>query len=489
MSFLHRAARGIVPLLLVLPGFTAWSQTLSTNETWAYQLLEGSYLINDCLFCDRATFLEPMRGSFSLIRAADGEPGHYELRQIAFTAGRDTNLTYQVLGTGTYQQIATQQQALLQVTINGKARVMTNGNLAIERLWPILEIDTDQTENTFAEFYRLHLRAAPLREIWFSIATNLTIADARGTNEITSGDLLSTAGRIVKSNYGLLSRLGVMPFVKGNYGLDAADAGPGGDIVFSLEQDVFSETLGRVLREGDLLSSQGRVLATNLEIVSAFAPSASQTNSGLDAVKIQDDGEILFSVRTNFFSDRLGQTISRGDLLSNRGRVVRTMGDLLARFHPASPNPDAGLDAFYFWGSGEIWFSVEAGFTDNGLGPIGPGDLLSDQGYIVYRNKDLLAGFGSPPRDVDFGLDSLSIITDAQAGAPVRGATLSIGLDPQSESLRLRWEGPGRFFQLQSAAEVPGPYQALGPLDVDLFFSDSEVLKLRTNRFYRVRQW
>ena len=84
-----------------------------------------------------------------------------------------------------------------------------------------------------------------------------------------------------------------------------------------------------------------------------------------------------------------------------------------ARFRPPLVVPDYGLDAVHVWPSGEIWFSTEEGFQDGALGPIAAGDLLSDQGYVVYRNLELLGPFAPIEDLADFGLDALFLVSDA----------------------------------------------------------------------------
>ena len=69
--------------------------------------------------------------------------------------------------------------------------------------------------------------------------------------------------------------------------------------------------------------------------------------------------------------------------------MFRSNRQLLSQFHPPALE-DFGLDALYIWPNGEIWFSTTSDFNDGQLGPITSGDLLSDAGYIVYRNADLV---------------------------------------------------------------------------------------------------
>jgi len=111
----------------------------------------------------------------------------------------------------------------------------------------------------------------------------------------------------------------------------------------------------------------------------------------------------------DFFSKTLNQYIGHGDLLSNRGVIVKTNQELLSNFSPIEDLADFGLDAVVVRPGGEIWFSVEFGFTDPVLGPVSDGDMLSDQGYIVARNQQLLEQYKPVELLDNFGLDALTI--------------------------------------------------------------------------------
>ena len=120
----------------------------------------------------------------------------------------------------------------------------------------------------------MELFAAPVREIWFSIARGFTSTNRLApSNQISAGDLLSSRGRVVKRNIDLVGRLGVMPIVP-DLGLDAVDVTRRGEILFSIPVDVFSETLGRI-QHGDLLSNRGAIVRRNQELLAAFKPADS----------------------------------------------------------------------------------------------------------------------------------------------------------------------------------------------------------------------
>jgi len=275
-----------------------------------------------------------------------------------------------------------------------------------------------------------------------------------------------------------------MPVVP-DLGLDAIEILPGGEIAFSIEQDLFSESLG-LLREGDMLSHRGRVLRSYADFSGAFGPEPPAADQGLDALHRLNKNEILFSVKRDFFSERLSQVIRRGDVLSSLGVVVKTNEQLIARFNPVEPKKDYGLDAIWIWPSGEIWFSLEAGFTGNSSESYGPGDLLSDQGYVVFRNLELVGAF-APLEDLgDFGLDSLFMVTDEAPSVPGSRFT-HIRRPAGTTRVELEWEGEGRVFQVQRARDITGPYLPVSEIGPDLFFRDTNAVTSET--FYRLQQW
>src|SRR5947207_6499105 len=204
-----------------------------------------------------------------------------------------------------------------------KVCYFTNSTSGLDRRWPMMDITVAQTNGTPAHTFTLRLAAAPVREIWFSTAVFFTAtAGPEASNIIEGGDLISTAGRIVKHNSDLFTSVGAFPPVP-DLGLDAVDILPGGEVAFSLGSDITSNTLG-LLQHGDLLSTRGRILRRNQDLLAPFGPQPPAPDVGLDAVHVGDTGEILFSIPTNVFSEWLSVTLHRGDLLSTRGMVVRS---------------------------------------------------------------------------------------------------------------------------------------------------------------------
>jgi len=279
--------------------------------TWHYTLLPGSQLTDDCPVCGRPPIIVPMRGTFGL-RLIQENPlfATYALEDLAFDAGGPPGTTYKVRGNGVYHvggEAGLLQDLSLEVRIdNGFTNTLcyfTNAVPQVTRGWPLIQITVDQTNGTDVLQYRPALTAAPVREIWFSTAHGFTPGTEPPSNRyLKAGDLLSATGRPVKRNQELTRNLGLLPSPDPpELGLDALDILPGGEVAFSLEQDVFSETLGS-LQHGYLLTSRGRVLARNQELTRAFVILPPVPDVGLDAAQVLDTGEILFSIETDVFS-------------------------------------------------------------------------------------------------------------------------------------------------------------------------------------------
>src|SRR5437016_1086619 len=406
-------------VVAVLPSRPAAAQV--TNGV-RYTLLQGSYFIDECLICGRPTIEEPLRGTFDLVLLEDTAPySKYAVQNIDFVAGQGSTLERHITGDGTYvrfEEFAILQDMDLAVQIKdsytNQPAFFTNDSRNVDQPFPLIQVDLKQTNGTWLQTFSMHLLAAPVREIWFSTSRPFTSTNRFApTNQISAGDLLSDRGRVVKSNIDLVGPLGIMPAVP-DLGLDAVFVKGRGEIFFSLPVDVFSETLGPI-QHGDLLSNHGYIVKRNQELLAPFSP-ASSADAGLDAVQVLADGQILFSIRGNVVSK--AGLLSRGDILSDRGSIYLTHQELLKSFQPSVTNHDFGLDAFYLFTSGEIWFSVEEGFTDNRLGAISAGDLLSSFGYRVFSNQDLLASFAPANPSTNYGLDALFIVTDTQPAQP-----------------------------------------------------------------------
>ena len=184
-------------------------------------------------------------------------------------------------------------------------------------------------------------------------STGRTFSSGTYNKNIGEGDLLNRDGTVVASNQDLLSK-----FTTGtskDLGLDAADVvnpGSGQEIWFSTRSGFHSDALGRDVGAGDLLSNDGELIATNADLLAAFAPSNPGTNYGLDAVHVisaapGEDPVVLFSTSKGFYSTTLNRKITPGDILSNTGEVVMTNNELLKNFGWHLGNPGVDAIAFY----------------------------------------------------------------------------------------------------------------------------------------------
>jgi len=458
-----------------------------------YTLLDGSYFVDDCLVCGRPNILQPLRGTFDLVPVQSIAPYFkYEVRHVDFIARPGFAGEAHLTGGGTYvrfEEFARLQDMdlALQVQdgVTNRLAFFTNDTRVAQAPFPLIQINLTQTNGTLLQTFSLHLFAAPLREVWFSTAKGFVCTNRPAPgNAISPGDLLSNRGRVVRRNVELVNWLGVMPPVP-DLGLDDVQVTRRGEILFSIPAPVWSETLGQI-NDGDLLSSRGAIVRRNQQLLAAFGPSsAARPDAGLDAVQVLPDGEILFSLRSNVVvSPTL--TLGRGDALSDRGKVFRTNRELLANFHPAVTNHDYGLDALQVLPGGEIWFSVEEGFTDSQLGPIEAGDLLSSLGHRVFGNRQLLAAFAPADPAQDYGLDAMFAVTDFKPGAlPPR----IVDVRRSGGSIRVEWDGDGDVFQLEHAPGLSGPWTPCSPIVPDTSYDGAGDLTGNGAGFYRIQQW
>jgi hypothetical protein len=468
-------------LIALLSLFTF--SAIAADPPWRYQLLEGSSLADECLICGRPTIIIPMRGSFTLRRGSVSPISQtFSIENANFQAGPD----YTFQGSGTYTLsgdfVVHQSMTLtgeLKTATETKQVAFTNETTEITRRWPMLSATLMQTNGTLASTTALSIAAAPLQEIWFSTSTNFTRA-IKVDNSVSDGDLLSSAGRIVKHNSDFQEHFPGPTFL--NMGLDAVDVVPGKGIAFS------TLTKG-VLSDGDFAFERNGAVTHWQDFMLNIAPSLT-TNPGLDALRVEGANKIYFSTKEDVAG--VDGPIGNGDILlvdtdAATGSVFRKNADLLAQFHPSEAK-DYGLDAFYIWPSGEIWFSTATNFTDTQLGAISEGDLLSDAGYIVYHNADLTAALqpvDNPP--TDFGLDAVFVISDFDAIEG--GATLQAVANSADDSVVISWKSGGRVFQVERARDVAGPWEAVTPIIPDLSFEDLDNVSAHPGGFYRVRQW
>jgi hypothetical protein len=216
---------------------------------------------------------------------------------------------------------------------------------------------------------------------------------------------------------------------------------------FSTNYSFTSGSLGKPVNNGDLLSSGGRILMTNSELISQFHlyPTFVEQKVGLDAVIgpfnhfPSPDGEtlkpfVLFSTDTDILAE---ENPGQGDILSNFGKVVKRNYELISPFVLMPPIPDMGLDALSIAQKISIdspgtaiteedaalpekkiiVFSIKESFFSEKLGVlITPGDLLTTNGTLYRTNKELLQNFNpvsvSTERYID--IDAVYILPNGE---------------------------------------------------------------------------
>lgn len=449
-----------------------------------FQLLGGSMLYDDCPICGRPTIAYNLRGTFDLILKEENPLfAVYVMTNIQFRATGGAG-GYTIKGSGQYQvggEVAVRQELKLDLFLDSQPVSFTNDTPATDKRFPLISVQATETTPTLLQVFTMTLIAAPAREIWFSTVNGFT--PASGGPRGTGGDVLSADGRIVKPASHFILALGLPN--DNEIQLDALDLQSGGEILFSLAHDQPVSSLGPI-HHGDLLSDRGRIVKRNQDLTRAFGLMPPSPDVGLDAIMAMPDGKYLFSITTDVFSENLGRFLRRGDLLSSAGVIVAGNSQLLSRFHPATAK-DQGLDAVFVWPNGEIWFSIEEGFQDRELGPIGPGDLLSSQGIVIYRNLDLMSAFAPIEDLADFGLDALFVVTDLTATASRPRLTQIRRSDGKTH---LEWEGTGRVFQVLQSGRVQGPYEPVSFIMPGLSFDDEHAMDANLpTGFYQIRQW
>jgi len=467
--------------LLALVLLLSWvrverAQVIYPGQTH-YLLTDGSAIMNDCPTCDRVSIWEPIHGSFDFVVV---QLNPFEtallLTNINFVSA-DINLPVtRITGSGALSLFTAQpHEVTLDVTIirSGSAETvhMTNAPAESPRIYPMLCANANEDTPSQTRVYRLRLEAAPIRDLWFSTAVNM---NSSIMGSVLHGDLLSNFGTIVKHNAELTERLSIPD---GDVGLDAIDIGPRGELFFSTTSNVESIVNGPI-SHSDIVTSAGRVYLQSAQLLAPFG--VDDPEAGLDALHIKADDEIYFSISKDI--PRTGATtLHRGDILSSKGRIIRTEANLFSRW--TSSAAGIGVDALYVWPNGEIWFSTENDFTSSGGIPISAGDIISDQGYVAFRNSALTGPFNPTDAIADFGLDALAIISDAAANTT---PTQIVEFAPVDGGFDLRWESAARVFQVERAATITGPWATVTGLTLDQTAHDDFI---GPAAFYRIRQW
>lgn len=443
----------ISAVVIVAFGAVGFAGVGPAEKVDVYRLVEGT-AFDDCVPCLRPTILWPIDGGFKLIPDKP-EPWYdvYEVRDFHFrTAGLPE---YAGHFKGWYKiggDFAYENRMRLEGEINGKPCVFEGFGFPQNAL-PWIEIKLNQIVDPKGPeigMYALYVVAAPWPgELRFSTNVDFTPGD-KTIGKVSNGDLLAASGRVVRRNHELTRRLGIMPVVP-DLGLDAVtpvvlsptaigasgERIPACEIWFSMEQKMWSESLSRWLHDGDVLSDSGKVVRSYADLIGAFVPMPPTPEVGLDALASDARGQILFSTKRDFFSEKLGKLIGHGDLLNENGTIYKTMGELLAEFQPAPASAESlGLDAVLLLPRDEIWFSTEIGFTDKNLGAISDGDLLSTNGRIVMKNLHLLREFKPLEKLGNFGLDAVEFASRSPLGD--YDADCDVQLDDFAE-LAARW--------------------------------------------------
>ncbi|MGD8451228.1 MAG: hypothetical protein PVJ57_05365 [Phycisphaerae bacterium] len=363
-----------------------------------YRLLEGTALV----FGEDPMIELPLHGTFDLVTTSGSDS--YDVRNFR---GFDDSGNEAVTGEGTYVQNDAFQQMILGAVVNGDVHHLDSGPQPYYTTLPMIEIILHEEPVPM----RLIVVAVPATPAWFSTETGFHTP--AGT-AISDGDILTTYGSVLWTNAELTQNLGIEPVVP-DVGLDAmhpmAVWGPlWWEGWFSMEIDQYSETLGP-LQHGDFLSEGGFIVARNQDLTQSFEP-LEPGDLGLDAITWEWSSNCKwFSTEVDFHSEAVGALVGHGDVLcATDGAIVYTNQELLARIQPLVPDHDYGLDALYRWPSGHVWFSTEESFHSLTHGWISDGDLLSMDGFIIYRNLDLVRRF-EPVEDLDnFGLDALHVV-------------------------------------------------------------------------------
>ncbi len=135
-----------------------------------YGLQAGSQLVDDCPICAHLSPPVPMQGTFRL-HFVEANPlfGTYGLQEISFQAGSGSTPQYTVTGSGTYEfggPMGSIQNATFQVRItNGSQSTLcelTNVVGSAGTVWPLIQIEAEQTNGTDTHTYHLKIVAVPI---------------------------------------------------------------------------------------------------------------------------------------------------------------------------------------------------------------------------------------------------------------------------------------------------------------------------------------
>ncbi len=479
--------------LAVLSALPCWAQNLKAGQSWTYTLTGdiqlsggGSLFYRDCPICGIAIRPVPLRGTFRLtLKQETADQSDFDITEISWTASNGSDLQYKLSGAGTLSIFKSSPAQQVSLNLKVEAGGMTedlhfeNEIKDLVRSWPNLDFTFKETPSSFTRQYNGHVTASPFRDLWYAPARDVI---GNGSFLASKGDLMSMSGRKIKSWTDLTAKFNVIP-PPSPVGLDAFDVAPGGVMLFSLDVTIPTKS-GTNLDHGDLLRADGTKVS-NENLMAKFGLQPIAPDTGLDALQQMDNGQIWFSISSNVFSENLGVQLSRGDILSNDGKVIKTSQELLSNFGADPADGDYGLASIYVWPSGEVWFTTEADITNSKFGPLYSGDILSDQGYLVYRQEEVLQNLGSVPSDQKFGIHALYVISDAVTGA--NAPTITKLTRNAAGQVTLEWSGSGHVYQVQAAGQVGGPFLPVSDYQVETVWNDPQPNS--TEKFYQVLQW
>ncbi len=465
-------------------------QAVPVDRVTRHRLLPGSTFTDACDLCGRPDLVEPISGRYDLALIAENPlVSRFAMLDARFEHRSGDAILRSLVGGGRYSvggEVVVHRSLRLEVEESGfgggRRATLTNNPAAPFLRWPTIHESLREAGGTPRSSFQIELWSAPIRALWFTTANGMTPgAFPPPIRRIAGGDLLDDTGRVVKSLEQLLAPLDLSPGTPAR--LDAFTIAPGGGVWFSFAEDVKTEKVGTI-QEGDVVSDAGRRVFTNQELTRNLGFMPVVPDLGLDGLQVLPDGEVLFSTRWLQFSETLGVMVSPADIVSAAGAVLYRGEDLLAPFQPKGDIAEIGLDAFYVWPGGEVWFSAAQGFQ-SGVAEIGgvmDGDLLSSKGRIIYRNLDLVREF-QPLEDLaNFGLTGLFIVTD-------------LGTSPRPPELKwsatndggwqVSWPGTGRVFQVEETSDLTFPFVARSPIGLERTF----LWHPAGTQFLRVRAW
>lgn len=456
-----------------------------------HRLLPGSTFIDECLVCGRPDIIEPLSGRFDLALIDENMLFSRHAVLDAWFENRNGDAIGRSLhGGGRYSiggEVILLHPMRLDLAVVGwgterKARFTNNPAGTFDR-WPRISEELWEVDGTPESSFRLHLRSAPVRALWFTASHGMTPGGMLPPGRhLEGGDLLDDSGRVVKPFAELLKPLELKPGTPVK--LDAFTVAPEGEVWFSLTEDAESVRLG-LIHEGDVVSDRGRRVFTNAELTRNLGFMPVVADLGLDGIQLLSDGEVLFSMRRDQFSESLGAFVQHADIVSAKGTVVYQGKELLAPFQPKLPADEIGLDAFHVWPNGEVWFSTSVSFQSGfpEIGQVMDGDLLSSDGQVIYRNLELVREF-QPLEDLaNFGLTGVFLVSDLHVtpGAPGLKLTPANG----TGAWTVTWSGQGRVFQVEAVSDLRLPSHPRTEIGLDRTIRWQPV----GNEFLRVRQW